>query len=151
MTEKLLKKCLTFLVIREIQIKTIMRFHLTLVRMVKIKNSDLMLIKDVEKKEHSSIVGGIANWYNHSGNHSGGFSENWAWGSSICSKDLLTYNRDTWSTMFIVGLFLIVKSQKPEARSQKKTRYLSTGKWKYGTFTQWSTIQLLKTMTSWNS
>jgi hypothetical protein len=23
--------------------------------------------KDVEKEEHSSIVGGIASWYNHSG------------------------------------------------------------------------------------
>jgi hypothetical protein len=29
--------------------------------------------KDVEKEEHSSIAGGIANWYNHSG----GSSENW--------------------------------------------------------------------------
>jgi hypothetical protein len=33
--------------------------------------------KDVEKKEHSSIVGGIASLYNHSGNQSGGSSENW--------------------------------------------------------------------------
>jgi hypothetical protein len=33
--------------------------------------------KDVEKEEHSSISGGIANWYNHSGNHSGGSSESW--------------------------------------------------------------------------
>jgi hypothetical protein len=28
-------------------------------------------------KEHSSIAGGIANWYNHSGNQSENFSENW--------------------------------------------------------------------------
>jgi hypothetical protein len=33
--------------------------------------------KDVEKEEHSSIVGGIASWYNHSGNKFGGSSENW--------------------------------------------------------------------------
>jgi hypothetical protein len=33
--------------------------------------------KDVEKEEHSSIVGGIASLYNHSGNQSGGSSENW--------------------------------------------------------------------------
>jgi hypothetical protein len=33
--------------------------------------------EDVEKREHSSIAGGIANWYKHSGNQSGGFSENW--------------------------------------------------------------------------
>jgi hypothetical protein len=32
---------------------------------------------DVEKEEHSSIVGGIAGLYNHSGDQSGGSSENW--------------------------------------------------------------------------
>ena len=33
--------------------------------------------EDVEKQEHSSIAGGIASLYNHSGNQSGGSSENW--------------------------------------------------------------------------
>jgi hypothetical protein len=33
--------------------------------------------EDMEKEEHSSIVGGIVNWYNHSGYQSGGSSENW--------------------------------------------------------------------------
>jgi hypothetical protein len=33
--------------------------------------------KDVEKEGHSSIDGGIASWYNHSGNQSNSFSENW--------------------------------------------------------------------------
>jgi hypothetical protein len=33
--------------------------------------------EDVEKEERSSIVGGIASLYNHSGNQSGGSSENW--------------------------------------------------------------------------
>jgi hypothetical protein len=32
--------------------------------------------EDVEKEKHSSTVGGIASLYNHSGNQSGGFSEN---------------------------------------------------------------------------
>jgi hypothetical protein len=32
--------------------------------------------EDVEK-EHSSIAGRIASWYNHSGNQFGGFLENW--------------------------------------------------------------------------
>jgi hypothetical protein len=33
--------------------------------------------EDMEKEEHSSIVGGIASWYNFSGNQSDGSSENW--------------------------------------------------------------------------
>jgi hypothetical protein len=33
--------------------------------------------EDVEKEEHSSTVGGIASWYNYSGNQSGSSSENW--------------------------------------------------------------------------
>jgi hypothetical protein len=33
--------------------------------------------EDVEKEEHSSIAGWIANWYNISGNQSGDSSENW--------------------------------------------------------------------------
>jgi hypothetical protein len=33
--------------------------------------------KEVQKEEHSSIGGGIARWYNHFGNQSGGSPENW--------------------------------------------------------------------------
>jgi hypothetical protein len=33
--------------------------------------------EDAEKEEHSSIAGGIANLYNHSGNQCGVSSENW--------------------------------------------------------------------------
>jgi hypothetical protein len=32
--------------------------------------------EDVEKEGHFSIVGGIASWYNHSGNQSGSSLEN---------------------------------------------------------------------------
>jgi hypothetical protein len=39
MAEKHLKKCSTSLVIREMEIKTTLRFHLTSVRMSKFKNS----------------------------------------------------------------------------------------------------------------
>jgi hypothetical protein len=39
MAEEYLNKCSASLIIREMQIKTIIRFHLTPVRMAKIKNS----------------------------------------------------------------------------------------------------------------
>jgi hypothetical protein len=39
MAEKHLKKCSTFLVTTEMQIKTTLRFHLTPVRLAKINNS----------------------------------------------------------------------------------------------------------------
>jgi len=59
------------------QIKTTPRFYLTPVRMAKMKNQVTTDAgEDVEKEEHSSIYGGTGSWYNHSGNQSGGSSEN---------------------------------------------------------------------------
>jgi hypothetical protein len=62
------------------QIKTTLRFHLTPVRMAKIKNSgDRDAGEDAGKEDHSSIAGGIASWYNHCGNQSSSSSEIWTW------------------------------------------------------------------------
>jgi hypothetical protein len=60
LAEKHLKKCSTSLVIREMQIKTTLRFHLKPVRMAKIKNSSDSRFEDVEKEDYSSIAGGTA-------------------------------------------------------------------------------------------
>jgi hypothetical protein len=59
----------------------------------------------------------------------------------IYPKDVPVGNKDTCSIMFIAALFLI-------ARSWKEPKCPSTEEWiqKCGTFTQWSTTQLLKTM-----
>ena len=55
---------------QEMQIKTTLGFHLITVRMAVTADAG----EDMEKEEHSSIVGGIASLYKHSGN---GASENW--------------------------------------------------------------------------
>jgi hypothetical protein len=58
MVEKHLKKSSASLIIREMQIKTILRFHLTPVRMAKIKNSvEQMLVKMWRKKNTPLLVG----------------------------------------------------------------------------------------------
>ena len=78
MAEKNLKKCSTFLVHRELQIKTTLRFHSASVRKTEMKNSgDSRCWLDVEKVKHSSMAGGIANWYIHSEYQFGDFTENW--------------------------------------------------------------------------
>ena len=103
------------------------------------------------KEEHSSTAGGVANWYNHSGNQSGGSSKKM--GTSLPKDPAITLlgiypedspacNEDTCSTMFIAALSVI-------ARSWKEPRFPSMEEWirkKSGIFTQWSTIQPSETM-----
>ena len=101
------------------QIKTTLRFHFTPDRMTKIKSQVTADAgKDVEKEEHSSTVGGIASWYNHSGNQSGGSRKlNMVLPEDpvlpllvIKPKVAPTSNKDTCSTMFIAALFIIARS-----------------------------------------
>jgi hypothetical protein len=60
---------------------------------------------------------------------------------SIYPEDVPICNKDTCSSMFIADLFIIARSWKEPRCPQQRNGYR-----KCGTFTHWSTTQLLKTM-----
>jgi hypothetical protein len=108
--------------------------------------------KDVEKKEHSSIAGGIASWYNHSGNQSGHFFSE-KMGIDLPQNPALSllskHPKDTPPTILqghglqYIHSSFIHNSQKQNnlGAPQPKNGYR-----KCGSFIQWNTTQLLKTI-----
>ena len=77
MDNRHMKRCATLLIIKEVQGKTKVKYHLTLGRMAIIWKSTNNSGNGVEKGESSSIVCGNVEWYSHDGKQYGGSLKNW--------------------------------------------------------------------------
>ena len=115
-----MKRCATSLIIREIQIRTIVRYHLKLVRMAIIKKNlqTIRAREEAEKRESSDTTGGNVNWYSHYGEQYGDFfkkksyhmiQQSHSWGF-YPEKNMA--QKDPWTAVLTAPLFTVAKTRK---------------------------------------
>lgn len=97
-----------------------------------------------DKGKHSAIAGRSTNLWIHYGNQCGGFSRSeslylkYVPLLDIYPTDSTSYYRDTSSTMFIAGLFIIIRNWK------QTTVHQWMNVWRKCEFSQWIITKLLK-------
>ena len=154
MAEKLLKRCSTFLVIKETKIKMTLRFHLTLINMVKIKNTCDILLCWWGCGTMGTLLHCCwnANLYSHYGNQMvvsqkiGNRSTSRPSSRVYTERTLHHITRTPVQIFSIAALFIIVRNLKQPTCLSTKKKWINK-MWYLYTMEYCSAV---KNMTPWN-